>query len=316
MAKVLITARSVAANTEGRAILESARHEIVAHAGARPWGEEEMLRLIPGMDAAIVGLDAITARVLAAGAPALKIVARNGAGYSNVDVKAAAELGVRVTLTPGANSVSVAELVLGLILCLARHIPALDAGVHRGRWGRVLGGELYGKTLGVIGTGHVGGEVIKRAYAFGMNIVAFDIQPRPELCQQYQARYVAMEEVLRLADFLTLHAPSTPETNGLINLRTLRLMKNTACIINAARGELVNEFDLFEALKSGALAGFAADTLAQEPPPANHPLLSLPNVLLTPHCGGYTSEAVSRSSIIAAQEVVRVLAGQAPLYAV
>jgi D-3-phosphoglycerate dehydrogenase len=316
LAKVLITARSVAANTEGKAILESAGHEIVAQTGARPWGEEEMLRLIPGMDAAIVGLDAITARVLAAGAPALKIVARNGAGYSNVDTKAATKLGVRVTLTPGANSISVAELVLGLILSLARHIPALDAGVHRGSWGRVLGGELHGKTLGVIGTGHVGGEVIKRAHAFGMIIVAFDIQQRPELCQQYQARYVPAEEVLRRADFLTLHAPSTPATNGMINAQTLRLMKNTACIINAARGELINESDLFAALKAGALAGFAADTLIQEPPPANHPLLSLPNVLLTPHCGGYTSEAVSRSSIIAAQEVVRVLAGQAPLYAV
>jgi D-3-phosphoglycerate dehydrogenase len=273
-----------------------------------------MLRHIVGVDAAIVGLDAITARVLAAGAPELKIVARNGAGYSNVDMKAAAELGVRVTLTPGANSVSVAELVLGLILSLARQIPTLDAGVHRGNWARVLGTELYGKTLGVIGTGHVGGEVIKRANAFGMNIAAFDIQPRLELCQPYQVRYMALEEVLRQADFLTLHAPLTPDTHGLIGSRTLRLMKSTACIINAARGELVNESDLFKALKSGALAGFAADTLAQEPPPANHPLLSLPNVVLTPHCGGYTREAVSRASIIAAQEVVRVLAGEAPLY--
>jgi D-3-phosphoglycerate dehydrogenase len=314
LAKVLITARSVAANQEGIAILESAGHQVVAHTGERPWGEEEMWRIIPGMDAAIVGLDVVSSRVLAAGAPTLKVVARNGAGYSNVDVKTAALFGICVTLAPGANSISVAELVLGLMLSLARHIPQQNAGVHRGEWGRILGGELHGKVLGVIGTGHVGSEVIKRAHAFGMTSVAFDIKPQPELSRQYGVRYVELDEVFRLADFLTLHAPSTPATNGLVNSRSLGLMKKTACIINSARGELINEAELYEALKTGALAGFAADTLIQEPPPADHPLLSLPNVVLTPHCGGYTREAVSRASIIAAQEVVRVLAGEAPLY--
>jgi D-3-phosphoglycerate dehydrogenase len=312
----LITARSVAGNQEGIAILESAGHEIVVRTGERPWAEEEMVGIIRGVDAAIIGLDLVSAQVLAAGVPALKIVARNGAGYSNVDVKAATKLGVAVTLAPGANSISVAELVLGLILSLARHIPPLDAAVHRGDWGRALGRELWGKVLGVIGTGHVGGEVIKRAHAFGMNIVAFDIQPQTELSRQYGVRYVSLDEVFRLADFLSLHAPATPDTNRLVNSRTLQLMKNTACIINSARGELIDESDLYAALKAGVLAGFAADTLIQEPPPADHPLLSLPNVVLTPHCGGYTREAVSRASIIAAQEVVRVLAGETPLYPV
>ena len=314
MGKVLITARSVAGNPQGVAILEAAGHQVFARAGERPWGEEEMLRLIGGMDAAIIGLDLVSARVLAAGFPALRIVARNGAGYSNVDVKAATELRIAVTVAPGANSISVAELVLGLMLSLARHIPALNAGVYQGDWGRALGHELQGKVLGVIGTGHVGSEVIKRAHAFGMSLVAFDIKPQPELSGQYGVRYVELDEVYRLADFLTLHAPATRETNGLINSRTLSLMKKTACLINAARGELIDETALYQALQTGALAGFAADTLIQEPPPADHPLLSLPNVVLTPHCGGYTQEAVSRASVIAAEEVVRVLAGQAPLY--
>jgi D-3-phosphoglycerate dehydrogenase len=231
-------------------------------------------------------------------------------------LKAAAELGIVVTLTPGVNAVSVAELTMGLMLALARHIPRQDADTRAGAWGRAMGCELHGKVLGVIGSGHIGAEVIKRAHAFGMKLVAFDIQPRPELCQQYNVRYLGVEEVFRLADFLSLHVPSTPETNGLVSSRTLRLMKPTARLINTARGELINETDLYEALKSGLIAGFAADTLIQEPPPPGHPLLSLPNVVLTPHCGAYTNEAVGRASTIAAQEVVRVLGGERPLYPV
>jgi D-3-phosphoglycerate dehydrogenase len=316
LGRVLITARSVAANQEGRTILESAGHEVVIHTGSASWGEDEMLRAIKGMDAAIVGLDTVTAKVLAAGAPRLKIIARNGVGYSNVDVKAAAALGIAVTLTPGTNSISVAELVIGLMLSLARHVPRHDAGIRQGGWSRSMGHELYGKTLGVIGTGHIGGEVIKRAWAFGMEIVAFDVRQQPELCRQYGVKYVSLEEVFRLADFLTLHVPATPETTGLINSRNLSLMKKSACVINTARGELVKEDDLCAALQSGVIAGFAADTLREEPPPKSHPLLSLENVVFTPHCGAYTAEAVSRASIVTAQEVVRVLAGEAPLYSI
>ena len=316
LGKVLITARSVAASKEGRIVLESAGHEIVAHAGDRPWGEDEMLRVIEGMDAAIVGLDTMTAKVLAAGAPRLKIIARNGMGHSNVDLQAAAELGIAVTLTPGANSISVAELVFGLMLSLARHIPQQDATTHNCGWSRMMGRELYGKILGVLGTGQIGSEVIARAHAFGMSIAAFDINQRSELCRLYNVNSVARDEVFQVADFLTLHVPASAQTNGMVNSRTLRLMKATACIINCARGELVNESDLYEALKAGLIAGFAADTLLQEPPPESHPLLSLQNVVFTPHCGAYTAEAVARASVMTAQEVVRVLSGAAPLYSV
>lgn len=179
-----------------------------------------------------------------------------------------------------------------------------------------MGRELYGKVLGLIGTGQIGREVVKRASAFGMEIVAFDIKQQAELCRQYNVNYIPLEEIFHLADYLTLHVPATPETTELINSRHLSLMKKGACIINTARGELVNEGDLYEALKSGLISGFAADTLLQEPPPMSHPLLSLQNVIFTPHCGAYTEEAVSRASKIAAQEVVRVLAGEAPLYSI
>jgi D-3-phosphoglycerate dehydrogenase len=316
LAKVLITTRSVAASAEGKAILAAAGHEIRLRIGEGAWPEKDMLENIQGVDAAIVGLDAITAAVVAAGAPSLKVIARNGAGYNNVDVRAAADRGVVVTLAPGANTISVCELVLGLMISLARRIPAQDATVHQGGWSRVMGCELFGKVLGVIGTGHIGVEVIKRAHAFGMKVLAFDIAPKDELVRQYGARYADSEEIFRSADFITLHVPSAAGTVGMINSHSLAAMKKTAFLINTARGELVDEAALYEALKAGAIAGYGADTLIQEPPAADHPLLSLQSVIITPHCGAYTAEAVMRCSVIAAQEVVRVLAGEAPLFAV
>lgn len=317
MAKVLITSRSVAENKEGRAILEAAGHEIITHIGsAGLWPEADMVRIIPGMDAVIAGLDEITDRVIEAGAPNLKIIARNGVGYNKVDVKAAEKLGIPVTLAPGSNTISVCELVFGLLLSLTRSIPVQDAEVRQGGWKRNIGYELYGKVLGVLGTGNIGSEVIKRAHAFGMEIVAFDVWQRPELCQQYNLTYLSMEEVLRKADVLTLHLPVTPDTINSINHHTLKMMKDTVFIINTARGELVDEQALFVALKDGKLAGYGTDTLTQEPPAPDHPLFTLPNVVITPHCGAYTREAVARCSVTAAQEVVRVLSGQVPLYPV
>ena len=314
MAKVLITARSVAANKEGKAMLEAAGHEVIIHVGDSVWSEADMMRIIPGMDAIIAGLDEITGKVIAAGAPTLKIIARNGVGYNKVDVEAAEKFGIPVTLAPGANTISVCELVFGLMLSLARVIPVQDAEVRQGGWKRNLGCELYGKVLGVLGTGNIGSEVIKRAHAFGMEIVAFDVWQRPDLCQQYNLKYLSMEEVVKKADFLTLHLPVTPDTINSINNRTLKMMKDTAFIINTARGELVDEQALYVALKDGKLAGYGADTLVQEPPAPDHPLFTLANVVLTPHCGAYTGEAVTRCSVTAAQEVIRVLSGQVPLY--
>jgi D-3-phosphoglycerate dehydrogenase len=316
MAKVLITARSVAANKEGKAILEAAGHEIITHVGDGVWSEAEMVRIIPGMDAMIAGLDEITDKVIEAGAPTLKIIARNGVGYNKVDIAAAEKFGIPVTIAPGTNTISVCELVFGLMLSLTRAIPVQDTQVRQGSWKRNLGCELNGKVLGVLGTGNIGSEVIKRAHAFGMEIVAFDVYQKPELCQEYNLRYLSLDDVLKEADFLTLHLPVTPETKNLINQSTLAKMKETAIIVNTARGELIEEQELYAALQAGRIAGYGADTLAQEPPPPDHPLLTLPNVVITPHCGAYTKEAVTRCSVTAAQEVVRVLSHQDPLYAV
>ncbi|MBP2627035.1 MAG: Phosphoglycerate dehydrogenase [Firmicutes bacterium] len=316
MAKVLITSRSVAENKEGKAILEAAGHEIITHIGDGVWPEAEMVRIIPGMDAIIAGLDEITGKVIEAGAPSLKIIARNGVGYNKVDVKTAETMGIPVTLAPGSNTISVCELVFGLLLSLTRSIPVQDSEVRHGGWKRNMGYELYGKVLGVLGTGNIGSEVIKRAHAFGMDIIAFDVWQRSELCDKYNVKYLPLEEVLKQSDVLTLHLPVTPDTKNMINKHTLATMKNTTFIVNTARGELVDEQDLCTALKDGTLAGYCTDTLAQEPPASDHPFFALPNVIVTPHSGAYTREAVIRCSVTAAQEVVRVLSGQAPLYAV
>lgn len=316
MAKILITARSVAANKECKVLLEAAGHQLLLHAGTAPWTEAEMIQNIVGVDAAIVGLDEITAKVLEAGRSSLKIIARNGVGYNNVDTKAAARLNIPVTLTPGTNTLSVCELVFGLMLAVARHIPVQNSEVHSGGWQRLMGCELHGKVLGVLGTGNIGSEVIKRAQAFGMKIIAFDVVQKSELIENYAVKYLEQDEVFKQADFLTLHVPSLPSTKDLVNAHTLGLMKDSAILINTARGDLIHEHDLYSALKSGKIAAYGADTLQQEPPAADHPLLSLPNVIITPHAGAYTRESVIRCSVTAAQEVIRVLAGQKPFFAV
>ncbi|MDU2064503.1 MAG: phosphoglycerate dehydrogenase [Sporomusaceae bacterium] len=316
MARVVITARSVANCQEGRDLLTAAGHEVIIRTGSGPWGEADMTEIIQGVDAAIVGLDEVSEKVLAAGAPTLKVVARNGVGYNKVAVAAAKERGIAVTLAPGTNTISVCELVFALMLGTARHVCLQNEEVHEGGWQRVMGCELYGKTLGIVGTGSIGSEVIKRAHAFGMKILAFDLWQKQELIDLYGAKYVSLDEIYEQADFISLHVPATPETKGMIQAATIAKMKPTAILINTARGDLIVEQDLYEALKANQIAGYGADAMIQEPPGEDHPLLSLPNVIITPHCGAYTKEAVIRCSVTAAEEVVRVLKGETPRYPV
>lgn len=317
MSKVLITARSVASCQECIDLLKAAGHEVVNGTGSGPRTEAEMLKLIQGMDAVIAGLDEITAKVIVAGKPSLKVVARNGVGYNKVDVQAAKKNNVIVTLAVGTNNISVCELVLGLILSLSRNIVCQSNEVkNNGSWQRVMGNELYGKVLGVVGTGHIGAEVIKRAHAFGMKILAFDLYPNQDLTKEFGAKYTDLHEIYKTADIVTLHVPATPKTCKMMNAKTLSAMKTNALLINTARGDLVDERALYKALKNGEIAGYGADAMTTEPPGKDNPLLTLPNVVITPHCGGYTKEAVVRCSVTAGEEVLRVLAGKAPCFPV
>lgn len=313
--KVLVAARSFARSPEAKSVLESQGYELILNTLDRPLEEAELLPLVKGADALVAGNDAVTAAVIAAGCPTLKIIAKHGVGYNNIDVAAAARHNVAVTITPGSNSKSVADLTLGLMLAVARRIPQMDHSMRAGSWGRITGNELGGKTLGIVGMGNIGGEVAKRAFGFDMKIVAFDVYPRQEFEQNYGVSYLPLAEVIARADFLSLHAPALPQTVGMINKDSLRTMKNTAYLINTARGDLIVEEDLYAALTGGIIAGAALDAFIHEPL-HDSPLFGLNNVVLTPHAGANTYEAVVRTGVMAAEEVVRVLSGLEPRYAV
>lgn len=313
--KVLIAARSFSRSPEAKAVLEEQGYELILNPHDRPLEEAELMEMIKGVDALVAGNDAVTSAVIAAGVPNLKIIAKHGVGYNNIDVNAAKNYGIPVTVTPGANSKSVAELAFGLMLAVARGIPRMDCSVRAGSWDRITGHELGGKVLGIIGMGNIGGELAKRAVGFDMKIIAYDVFPKQEFIDKYGVAYLPLPEVIAQADFLSLHAPSTHETIGMINQKTLSSMKRSAFLINTARGDLVVEDDLYQALSEGVIAGAALDTFSKEPLTESN-LFDLKNIVVIPHAGAATHEAVIRTGLMGAEEVVRVLSGHPPQYAV
>ena len=281
----------------------------------RPLKSGELQSLLQDVDGLIAGLDEIDAAAIEA-APGLKIIARYGVGVDRVDLRAATRLGVIVTNTPGANSVAVAELAIALLLALSRKLCPANQAVHNGQWPRLSGLGLHGKTAGLVGLGAIGREVAPRLAAFGCRVLAFDPYVSPQTAVACQASLFSLDELLRQSDFVSLHAPVTPETRGLVDAAFLGRMKPQALLINTARGELVDETALFEALQQGRLGGAGLDCFIQEPPGADHPLLSLPNVLLTPHSGSHTDEATSAMGRMALRACLAALQGQRPDYVV
>ena len=243
-------------------------------------------------DALIVRSATFVTRELIDAAPALRVIARAGTGVDNVDVDAASERGIVVMNAPGANSISVAELAVALMLALARGVAVADAAMKQGVWDkkRLTGIELRGKTLGVVGLGRIGQEVATRARAFGMNVVAHDPYLSEQIAENLGIALLSLEGVCRVADFLSLHLPSTPETRHLINKESLARCKKGIHIINTARGELIDEPALREAIESGAVAGAALDVFEKEPP-VDWRLVNLRQVVATPHIAASTSEA-------------------------
>src|SRR6266568_1949137 len=225
-------------------------------------------------------------------APKLRAVGRAGVGVDNIDLEAATKRGVLVMSTPGGNAVSVAEHTLALLLALARQVPRLDKAIHEGRWEKssAAGTEVRGKTLGLIGLGRIGSEVAVRAEAFDMRVLAYDPYISEAAAREISVELVPLEKLLAESDFVSLHTALSPSTQNLISVATIEKMKKGARLINTARGELIDEAALAEALKSGKLAGAAVDVFAEEPP-KNSPLVGLPNVIATPHVAGSTTEA-------------------------
>jgi D-3-phosphoglycerate dehydrogenase / 2-oxoglutarate reductase len=242
-------------------------------------------------------------------APKLRVIGRAGVGVDNVDLDAATAAGVLVMNTPGGNAVSVAEHTLALMLAMARHIPQANASTNAGRWEKkkFMGSELRGKTLGVVGLGSIGREVVRRARAFEMRILAHDPYVTANIAHDAGAELVNLRKLYSESDYVTLHVAATPETQGMLAHAAFSQMKHGVRILNCARGELVDEAALHEAIQSGKVAGAALDVFLVEPPPAGWPLLGLDNVFLTPHIGGSTEEAQEIVGVRIAEQVVEYL---------
>src|SRR5947209_835738 len=223
----------------------------------------------------------------------LRVIGRAGVGVDNIDVTAATARGVVVMNAPDGNTITTAEHTIALLVALARSVPQGNSGWKAGKWERknFVGTELQGKTLGIVGLGRIGKIVASRARALGMKIVAYDPFIATEQSRDLEIESAAFDDVLSRADFLTIHTPLTPDTRGLINAAALAKMKLGARVINCARGGLVDEAALYDAIESGRIAGAALDVFEQEPPPKDHPLLSLNQVIATPHLGASTTEA-------------------------
>ena len=268
-------------------------------------------QLRDGLPAALADADALVVRsavqvddALMEHAPKLRVVGRAGVGVDNIDADAATRRGVVVMNTPGANAVAVAELTIGLMLALARKVPAANTSMHAGKWDKksLQGAELRGKTLGILGLGRIGLEVAKRARGFGLEILGSDPFVSAAVARENGIKLVAIDELIAGSDYITLHVGLTPQTAGVINVKNLAAMKKGVRIINCARGELVDDAALVAALKSGQVAGAALDVFAVEPP-KDSPYAGLANVILTPHIAGSTAEAQEAVGIQIAMQV-------------
>ncbi|MGF2948245.1 phosphoglycerate dehydrogenase [Microbacterium alcoholitolerans] len=300
--------------------------EVLSPATIEALGPDFDVRDVDGTDrealfAALADADAVLVRSATridaealSHAPRLKVVARAGVGLDNVDIKAATTAGVMVVNAPTSNIVSAAELTVGHILSLARRIPAAHASLSQGAWKRssFTGAELFEKTVGIIGLGRIGALVAARLNAFDMRVIAYDPYVTSARAQQLGVQLVTLEELVAEADFLTIHMPKTPETTGMIGAEQFAAMKPTAFVVNVARGGLIDEADLHEALVAGEIAGAGLDVFTSEPPAEDstaRALLDLPNVVVTPHLGASTEEAQEKAGVSVARSVRLALGG-------
>jgi D-3-phosphoglycerate dehydrogenase len=311
MARILVTEEIA---PSGLAAMREAGHTVDVRLGLSP---EELLAEVRTANALVIrSATKVTAEVLAA-APELVVVGRAGIGLDNVDVEAATRRGVMVVNAPQSNVLSAAEHTMALLLAQARNIPQAHAALKAGKWERSRweGVELHGKVLGIVGLGRVGALVAQRALAFGMRLVAYDPYVAPERARQMSVELRDLEELVRTADFLTIHLPKTPETVGLIGEELLKLAKPGLRIVNTARGGIVDEEALARAIREGRVAGAALDVFAEEPCTSS-PLFELESVVVTPHLGASTREAQDKAGQTIAEQVILALAGDFVPFAV
>ncbi|MEZ6123315.1 MAG: phosphoglycerate dehydrogenase [Planctomycetaceae bacterium] len=303
MSKVLCTALN-AENGPQIAILQEAGLE--CHAADRSvnlWDNDVLIQQLQGFECVIAGVEPYPAKVLAA-CPELRVIARIGVGFDAIDLAECDARGIAVATTPGVNHHSVAEHTVAMMVALSRGFPFADAGLRRGLWPRKAYPRLMDSTLGLIGLGRVGQAVATRALGLGMRVIASDPYPPEAFVTEHSIEIVSLDELYGQADYISLHSPGTPETTGMINRQSIAKMKPSAVLLNTARGQLVNEPDLISALQDGRLRGAGLDVFETEPLPADNPLMSMDNVILSAHVAGLDRESFRDTHLMTAETIL------------
>ena len=316
--KVLATPRFFDAGT--RVFLEENNCQVIepeldSGSGDANFSADHLISLARDVDGWLLGQARVTAELLAA-LPRLRVIARRGVGYERIDMDAARSRGIVVTIGTGGNDASTADHALALMLAVGRRLHESQQRMLAGNWGILVGGELYAKTVGIIGFGRVARSVIQRLKGFSCDVVVVTPRPDQALGEELGIRFVALPELLAVSDYVSLHLPLMPQTRNIIDAGALSLMKPSAILINTARGGLIDEVALLDALLGGRVGGAGLDVFLSETDPAARPvaeaLLALPNVVGTPHAAGSTREGLVRTNMIAARTILDVLAGRAP----
>ncbi|MGE5542908.1 MAG: phosphoglycerate dehydrogenase [Bacillota bacterium] len=291
--------------------LKAAGFEVKLSPGSGGALSDESRALIPEARAIIVGVEKMGKSEIEC-ARNCRIIAKHGVGVDNVDVAAATEMGIIVTNAAGANSDAVADMAIGLMLAAARGIVAAERDIRSQKWKPYVGVELWGKTLGIVGTGQIGKKVCRRAMGgFDMKAVAYDVMKDLEWAERAGVRYESLDALLAKADIITVHVPLVPETKNLIGRREFGLMKPGAILVNTSRGGIIDEHALAGALSAGTIRAAALDVFEHEPP-WDSPVFNAPNMVLTPHIAGYSVEALQKTGLICAENIISVLSGDKP----
>ena len=311
--KILLTTTSFQDTPgEHHDLLAKTGWEIIRARG--PLNEADTLALVGDVDGYICGDDAITRKVLEKARPKLRVLSKYGIGVDKIDIKCATEFDIPVLFTPGVNHTTVAEHTFLLLLALEKNLLYHTDSTRAGGWKRKTGHELLEKTIGIVGLGRIGKEVAIRAKAFGMTPVGYDVYWDEAFAKANGVKRMAsLDEIFATSDYLSLHTNLTPETRDMINAKSIAKMKKGVIILNCARGEIVNTKDMATALQSGQIAGYGTDVLEQEPPPSDHPLLKLPNCLITPHIASRTFESVVRQATTSVKNLILAMNGEKPI---
>jgi D-3-phosphoglycerate dehydrogenase / 2-oxoglutarate reductase len=310
--KVLVTATNYSTLcAESRALFEDHGWQVIENTFGRPMTSDELKERVGDIDAVVAGVDSWNEAVFQL-APKLKIISRFGVGVDNIDLEAARRLGIKVTNAAGKNANAVAELTIGLLLAALRNIPSLHQAARQGRWDRFAGEELAGRTVGLLGFGNIAQKVARKLSGFDVEIIAYDKYPNLEAAKKLQVTMVSAEELLRRSDVVSLLLPSLKETHHFMNAKTFGLMKKGAYFINTARGALVDEKALYDALASRKLTAAAIDVYKVEPVSADNPLFQLPNIVTSPHTAAETYETYRAVGLHTAQSILDEFEGTNP----